>query len=192
MRIAAGIREKYTKVAVRAEGSFRYPTGRAGLEELKYGPQFINRLPADAVSSYCGVGNPFLLGPINEGETALDIGCGGGVDTMIAAMMVGLKGKGIGIDLMPAMLERAKENLRKAGLGNVSFQQASGEEIPFLDDSFDVVISNGVFNLIPDKENALHEVFRVLVPGGRLMIADQMLTGPAAKSAAAMADTWAG
>ena len=114
------------------------------------------------------------------------------MDTLIAAMMVGSGGKAVGIEYVPEMLERARKNLERSGLTTVTFEEGSGEQLPFPDDCFDVVISNGVFNLIPDKQKVVHEVFRVLVPGGRLMIADQMLTGPAADSAAAMVDTWAG
>jgi ubiquinone/menaquinone biosynthesis C-methylase UbiE len=122
----------------------------------------------------------------------LDVGCGGGVDSLVAGMIVGPEGKVIGIDLVPEMLERARENLRKAGLSNVSFRQASGETIPFPDASFDVVISNGVFNLIPDKRKAVREVFRVLRVGGRFMLADQVLLGGPPADTARMVDTWAG
>ncbi len=191
-RIAQGLREKYRRVAKSPEGNFRYPTGRAGLEGLRYDPRFIARLPADAQDAYCGVGNPFLLGLLAEGEAVLDIGCGAGVDTLIAGMMVGPEGKAIGIDLIPEMLERARENLRKTGIGNVDFQQASAEDMPFPDDSFDAVISNGVFNLIPDKKRALDEVLRVLRVGGRFMLADQVLVGTPPADTSRMVDTWAG
>jgi arsenite methyltransferase len=190
-RIAEGLRGKYSKVAVSPEGNFRYPTGRAGLEGLKYDPRFIDELPEDVQNSYCGVGNPFLLGPVNEGEVVLDVGCGGGVDTLLAGMMAGRRGKAVGIDLIPEMLQRAEENLRKVGLENVSFRKASGESIPFPDESFDVVISNGVFNLIPDKQKAAQEAFRVLRQEGRLMIADQVLIGKPPDDTARMVDTWA-
>jgi SAM-dependent methyltransferase len=156
-RIEEGIRGKYAKVSVTPEGAFKYPTGRAGLEAVKYDSNVIRDLPEAAVDSYCGVGNPFALGPLGKGEAVLDIGCGGGVDTLVAGIMVGPEGKAIGIDMVPEM--------------------PSGEDLPFPDESFDVVISNGAFNLIPDKAKAVAEVFRVLKPGGRLMIADQILTG---------------
>jgi arsenite methyltransferase len=175
-RIKEGIRIRYSKVALTPEGTFRYPTGRAGLEGLRYDPQVIDTLLQEVLSSYCGVGNPFMLGPIHKGEAVLDVGCGGGVDTLTAAMMVGSGGKAIGIDLIPEMVERAKENLEKTTLKNVSFRESSPEEMPLPDGSFDVVISNGVFNLVPDKPKALSEVYRVLKPSGRLMMADQILT----------------
>ena len=191
-RIDEGLQQKYAKVARSPEGNFRYPTGRAGLEGLKYDLQFIDRLSEDVQSSYCGVGNPFSLGPVNEGETLLDIGCGGGVDTMLAAMLVGPQGRAVGIDFIPEMLERARENVSRSGLTNVILEQGSGEALPFGDESFDVVISNGVFNLIPDKRRAAKEVFRVLRSGGRLMVADQVLTGAPPADTARMVDTWAG
>ena len=128
-------------------------------------------------AAYCGVGNPFTLGPIHPGDTILDIGCGAGVDSIIAALMVGPSGSVTGVDLVPEMLERAKENARLVGAANVTFLEASAEELPFPDNSFDVVISNGVFNLVVDKAKALGEVYRVLKPGGRFMLADQVLAG---------------
>jgi arsenite methyltransferase len=192
MRIAEGIRGKYSKVAVRAEGSFRYPTGRHALEPLKYDMKLVNTLPEEVVASYCGVGNPFLLGPINEGEAVLDIGCGGGVDTLMASMMVGSGGKAVGIEYVPEMLGLARQSLARSGLTNVIFEQGSGETLPFPDGCFDVVVSNGVFNLVPDKSKVVGEVFRVLRPKGRFMIADQVLFGKQPADTASMVDTWAG
>ena len=190
-RIEEGIRKRYAKVALTPEGTFRYPTGRAGLEGLNYDPQMINELTQEVISSYCGVGNPFALEPIHKGESVLDVGCGGGVDTLIAAMMVGPDGKAIGIDLVPEMVARARENVRKTSLKNVSFQESSLEKMPFTDESFDVVISNGAFNLVIDKIKALKEVFRVLKPRGRLMIADQILTGELPDDKKAKIEKWA-
>ncbi len=189
-RIEESIRQKYIKVAISPEGNFQYPIGRAGLEALAYDKEMIQNLPDDAVESYCGVGNPFTLGPIQEGETVLDIGCGTGVDTLIAAIMVGPEGKVVGIDMVPEMLERAMKNLNETILSNITFQPASAENLPFPDESFDVVISNGVFNLIPDKVKALSEVLRVLKRSGRLMIADQTLTGQLPEDAKARIESW--
>lgn len=190
-RIEEGIRGKYTKVSDSPEGLFQYPTGRAGLEALNYDSELIQALPDSAVASYCGVGNPFTLGVIRKGEAVLDIGCGAGIDTIVAAMMVGPAGTVVGIDMVPEMLARARENLRMTDLKNVIFEEAYGEKLPFADGGFDVVISNGVFNLIPDKAKALSEVVRVLKPGGRLMMADQILVGELPSEIKARVANWA-
>ena len=191
-RIEEGVFEKYAKVAVNPYGLFNYSTGRAGLESLKYDPNILRSLPEAVLDSFCGVGNPFSLGEIRNGESVLDIGCGGGVDTMIAAMMTGPAGRAVGIDLTPEMVDRAKQNLRLTELKNVSFQNSSAEDLPFRDQEFDVVISNGVFNLVPDKLKALLEVHRVLKPGGCLMIADEVLTGHLSEDVKSLIDNWAG
>jgi SAM-dependent methyltransferase len=190
-RIREGIEEKYKGVAINPEGNFNYPTGRAGLEGQKYDPEILRALPQDVLASYCGVGNPFSLGPVNKGEAVLDIGCGAGVDTLVAAVMVGPEGKVTGIDLVPEMLERAKANLRRTFIKNVTFQEGSAEQLPFPDGTFDVVISNGVFNLIPDKAKALREVFRVLKPSGRFLLADQILMGEMPADTGSMVENWA-
>jgi arsenite methyltransferase len=190
-QIEASIRAKYGKVAVTPEGQFRYPTGRVGLETLGYDPEMIKSLPERVAEFYCGVGNPFSLGQIQAGEVVLDLGCGAGVDAIIAAKLTGPLGAVTGIDLVPEMLAQARENARLAGVENVTFQESSGELLPFPDNSFDVIISNGVFNLVVDKVKALDEVFRVLKPGGRLMLADQVLSGELPKETKARVENWA-
>lgn len=189
-RIREGISEKYRNVATNPEGRFSYPTGRAGLEGQKYDPEILNVLPEDVLASYCGVGNPFSLGPVNKGEAVLDIGCGAGVDTLVAAIMAGPEGRVTGVDLIPEMLNRAKTNLKKTSLKNVTFQEGSAEQLPFPDETFDVIISNGVFNLIPDKEKALREVFRVLKSSGRFLLADQILMGEMPADTESMVANW--
>ena len=189
-QIEVGIRNKYSKVADSPEGQFKYPTGRAGLEALKYDAALIDKLPDEVAASYCGVGNPFSLGAIRRGDAVLDIGCGTGVDTILAAMMTGPEGKAVGVDIVPEMLQRAESNLRMVDLHHVTFQSATGERLPFPDDHFDVVISNGVINLIPDKDAALSESLRVLKTGGRLMIADQVMAGSIQKSLKDRLSNW--
>lgn len=191
-KIEEGIRGKYAKVAVNPEGLFSYPTGRAGLKALNYDPGIFQALSESALESFCGVGNPFSLGEIREGESVLDIGCGGGVDTMVAAAMTGPTGRVVGIDMSSEMVERARQNLSQTNLKNVSFHESSAEDLPFPDKDFDVVISSGVFNLVPEKLKALREVFRVAKPGGRLMMADQVLTGDLSEDVKARVDNWAG
>lgn len=189
-KIEAGIHEKYISVAKSPEGQFKYPTGKKGLKALNYEKNLIDELPAAVASSYCGVGNPFSLGKINEGEQILDIGCGAGVDTFLAAIMVGSKGSVIGVDIVPEMIARAQRNLKMMDLDNIKFQKGSGENLPFSDEIFDVVISNGVINLMPDKEAALSEIIRVLKPGGRLMVADQIAAGSVQKDIEARLANW--
>ena len=189
-KIQKAIRKKYKKAAKTPDGLFRYPTGRAGLKALQYSTEITHALPETVKDSYCGVGNPFALGPINEGEAILDIGCGSGVDAIFAAMMAGSAGKVVGIDLTPEMLQRARENLSLTGLSNITIEEMSAEALSFQDEKFDVVISNGAFNLVPDKPKALSEVFRVLRPGGRLMIADQILIGELPKEKKKIITSW--
>jgi len=190
-RISEGIREKYRRVASDPEGHFRYPTGSAGLERLKYPEEQLRILPEEVRASFCGVGNPFSLGPVQPGETVLDVGCGGGVDTLLAAAAVGPEGSAVGVDAVPEILDRARRNIDATALRNVRFEQASAESLPFSDGSFDVVLSNGVLNLAPDKPAALKEIFRVLKPGGRFLLADQVLADGVAGDGAGGIDTWA-
>lgn len=188
--IHSSIRKKYVAVAGEPAGQFTYPTGRNGLESLNYDAERIAALPDIVAGSYCGVGNPFSLGSVEAGDAVLDIGCGAGVDTILAGMMTGTGGKAVGIDLVPEMLERAERNLRRMDLENVTFVEGGAEQLQFAGDTFDVVISNGVFNLVPDKTAALKEVFRVLKPGGRLMIADQISAGPVLKDLKERVASW--
>ena len=188
--ITKSILEKYAKASVSMDGSFRYPTGAPALKKLGYEEAILSLLPESVQAVYCGVGNPFSLGAIDPGMAVIDIGCGAGVDTLIAALMVGPGGKAVGIDMTPEMIERANENLNQMGLPNVSFHQASAENLDFSPESFDVAISNGALNLVVNKEQALAEIYRVLKPGGRLMVADQVLVGEPPQSKKGIVDSW--
>ena len=188
--ITKSILEKYAKASVSMEGSFRYPTGVSALKKLGYEEAILRSLPESVQAVYCGVGNPFSLGAIDPGMAVIDIGCGAGVDTLFAALMVGPGGRVVGIDITPEMVERAKANLKQVKLPNVSFHQASADQLDFPPEGFDVAISNGVLNLVANKERALAEIYKVLKPGGRLMLADQVLTGEPPESKKDMLASW--
>ena len=175
-QVRQGIKEKYGRVAAAGSGGcFQYPTGKAGMELQGYAPELIKIFPPEVLDVFCGVGNPFSLGPLAPGDAILDIGCGAGVDSLVAARLVGEGGRVTGIDATPAMIERARAHQARLGLANVTFQVGEAEALPFPDATFDAVISNGVFNLTLDKEKALKETHRGMKPGGRLLLADMVL-----------------
>ena len=188
--ITKSILEKYAKASFSIEGSFRYPTGAPALRMLGYEETILSLMPESVQAAYCGVGNPFSLGAIDPGMAVIDIGSGAGVDTLFAALMVGPGGRVVGIDITPEMVERAKANLNQMKLPNVSFYQASAEQLDFPPEGFDVAISNGVLNLVVNKERALAEIYKVLKPGGRLMLADQVLVGNPPQSIKGMVTSW--
>ncbi len=175
--IRRGIAEKYRKVAVSPGGLFRYPTGEASARGLGYPATVLANIPPAIRERFVGVGNPFALGPLRRGEVVLDLGCGAGFDALVAAQLVGPTGRVVGIDLSPEMLAVAEAGLRGAGFPQVEFREATVEALPFPDSSFDVALSNGVLNLVPDKPAALAEIFRVLRQGGRLQACDIGLVG---------------
>lgn len=166
--------ERFRKAAEDPRGLFDYPTGAEGLAGLGYAPGLLARLPAEVLKCFCGVGNPFLPGLPEAGWRVLDVGCGSGVDALVAALLVGASGRVEGLELSEHMLERARKNAAAAGLDTLAFAQGGAESLPYPDAGFDLIISNGVYNLVPDKARALAEAFRVLKPGGRLQLADQI------------------
>jgi len=189
-QIDAGIRDKYKKVAATPEGHFRYPTGRDGLKGLQYENQLIGDLPDGVAGSFCGVGNPFSLGDIPSGAQVLDMGCGAGVDALLAAKLVGVSGRVLGVDLTEEMVQKANENKKAVQAENVDFQVGGIRKLSGMEGWFDVVISNGVFNLIPEKEAALQSVYRVLKPGGRLFMADQFASQAPSEDLKDRVATW--
>jgi len=189
--IRESIKDKYSQVASAGPGScFQYPTAEEGLKQQHYPLELIRDFPKSLIDSFCGVGNPFSLGPIHPGEAVLDIGCGAGLDTLLAAKMVGPGGRVVGLDVTPGMIEKAKAHLAFLNLPHVAFQVAEAESLPFPDSDFDVVISNGVFNLTLDKAKALQEAHRVLKPGGRLLLADIVLTAALPPELAGKIENW--
>ena len=169
------IRWKYAEVARSAAGKFLYPTGRAGAEALGYDSDIISSAPPRLLESFCGVGNPFSLGKISTGDAVLDFGCGAGFDLFAASRLCGKEGGVVGVDLTEEMVDKARTNLLSAAVHNFEIVQIDSESIPFMDGSFDVVISNGVINLTPHKLTTFREFFRVLRPGRRLQFADVVL-----------------
>ena len=185
------IRKTYASVSQEPEKDFIFPTGRAWAEDLEY-PEELSGVPDTAVESFAGVANPFSLGRLAPGEDVLDIGCGAGTDTLVAAQMVAPAGKVTGIDMTPEMLSRARAAAAEMGAENVDFVEGDVEKLPLPDESFDVVISNGVIDLIPDKDAVFSEIFRVLRPGGRLQIADVTIQQPVSEEGRRDIDLWTG
>lgn len=184
------ILEKYARVAVSPAGSFSYSTGVQGLRQLGYPEDWRRDFPPALVEAFCGVGNPFSLGQPGPGETVLDVGCGAGFDVAVAARLVGPEGRVVGVDITPEMVSRAWELAVLLPFRNLSFQVASAESLPFPSQFFEVVTSNGIFNLVIDKEKAAQEILRVLKPGGRLLVADMMLVAPLPPKRAGLIDNW--
>lgn len=173
--IEQDILDRFRKAAANPAGLFQYPTGREGLHGLGYPTAFVDALPDRVAQCFCGVGNPFGPQAPTAGQRVLDVGCGAGVDALAAAYFVGDQGRVTGLEFSPHMLARAQENLRLCNAGNVNVLRGGAEELPFADASFDLIISNAVYNLVQNKARALAEARRVLRPGGLFQVADQIL-----------------
>jgi arsenite methyltransferase len=185
------IKKTYASVSDEPEREFIFPTGRAWAEDLGYPPEVAN-VPDSAVESFAGVANPWQLGRLDSGERVLDLGSGAGTDSLVAAQMVGEEGSVTGIDMTPEMLVKARNAAAAMGVGNVTFAEGEAERLPFADASFDVVVSNGVIDLIPDKDAVFAELYRVLVPGGRMQIADVTIQNPVSEEGRRKIDLWTG
>jgi SAM-dependent methyltransferase len=185
------IRKTYASVSQQPERDFVFPTGRAWAEDLDY-PEELAAVPERSVESFAGVANPWSLGRLERGEHVLDLGCGAGTDTLVAAQMVGPQGAVTGIDMTPEMLAKARESAAEMELDNVELVEGEAEALPFADESFDVVVSNGVIDLIPDKDAVFSELARVLRPGGRIQIADVTIQQPVSAESRREIDLWTG
>ena len=190
--VRESIREEYSAVANDPERGFHFHTGRKLAAILGYQDEWLDRLPSSAIESMAGTGNPFSLGELKPGERVVDCGSGSGADSLIAAQMVGPNGRVIGVDMTPEMLSKARRNAIEARLTNVEFREGYLESLPVPDAWADVVISNGVLNLVPDKDAALLEMYRVLKPGGRVQIADIALQKPVPEDAKSDVTLWTG
>lgn len=186
------IQDEYEAVALHPERGFHFHTGRSLARMLGYAEEWLAGIPETSIESFAGTGNPFSLGELKPGERAVDVGSGAGIDSLIAAKMVGPAGRVVGVDMTPAMLDKARRAAGEAGLKNVEFREGYGEALPVPDGWADVVISNGVLNLMPDKAAALCEMARVLKPNGRLQIGDILVQKAVPESAKHNIDLWTG
>ena len=191
-RLRQAIQEEYAAVARDPGRGYHFHTGRPLASLLGYHEDWLEGLPEGSIASFAGTGNPFRIGPLRPGERVVDIGCGAGIDSLIAAKMVGPDGQVIGVDMTRAMLEMARKSVSEAGAGNVEFREGLAEALPIPDGWADVVISNGVLNLLPDKLAALQEMARVLKPSGRLQIGDILVQQAVPEDAKQQIDLWTG
>ena len=186
------IRTKYVEVAEHPDATFHFHTGLRAAANAGYPDEWVEGLPKSTIASFAGVANAFHWGLPRPAERVIDVGSGACLDSMIAANAVGPEGTVVGVDMTPEMLERARAGAGEAGIANVEFRQGLAEELPVEDGWADLVISNGVINLVPDKFGAYREIARVLKPGGRVQVADICVEKPVPESALRDIDLWTG
>jgi arsenite methyltransferase len=186
------IQEEYTAVARDPGRGYHFHTGHPLASLLGYPDDWLEGLPEGSIASFAGTGNPFRIGSLQPGERVVDVGSGAGLDSLIAAKMVGPGGQVIGVDMTPAMLDMARKSASEAGVGHVEFREGLAEALPVPDGWADVIISNGVLNLLPDKLAALQEMARVLKPSGRLQIGDILVQQAVPADAKQQIDLWTG
>ena len=193
LRLRAEIESIYRRVATEPAGGFHFHRGPAyAAEMLGYDAAALDRLPADSTASFAGVANPHRIASMPAGATVVDIGCGAGMDLMLAAETVGPSGRAIGVDMTEAMAERARAGAWSRGLANVDVRLGDAMSLPVDPDSVDIVISNGVLNLTPDKDQAFGEVFRILKPGGQFLYGDIVVATELSESIRRNIDLWTG
>jgi arsenite methyltransferase len=188
--LRAEVRVKYSEVATNPDGEFHFHTGRHLAELLGYPASIRAALPDEAMASFAGVDNPFAAGRLPTAGRIVDLGSGGGFDCFVAAELVGPAGSVVGVDMTPAMLERSRRVANELGLRNVEFREGILEALPVADGWADVVISNGVLNLVADKAQVLAEAYRVLHPGGALQFADIAVGGEVPEAAKCDIELW--
>lgn len=186
------IQAEYALVATEPKRGFHFHTGRPLARLLGYEEAWLDGIPEGAIESLAGTGNPFAVDPIASGERVVDVGCGAGIDSLIAARMVGPHGAVVGVDMTAAMLAKARAGAAAMAATNVDFREGFAESLPVADGWADVIISNGVMNLFPDKTAGLREMARVLKPGGRLQIGDILVQKAVPESAKRDINLWKG
>lgn len=192
-RLKEEVRQTYASVAREPSGDFHFHRGpEYAARLLGYNLAELQSLPNGATAPFAGVGNPFLMDPIAEGSSVLDVGSGAGMDCLLAGRRVGKRGSVVGIDMTDEMLERARAGARETGLAHVRFEEGDINRLPLDAQSIDIVISNGVFNLSPAKAELFEELYRVVKPGGRLQFADITLEAELSEAARNDIDLWTG
>jgi SAM-dependent methyltransferase len=186
------IRNEYREVARDPDRGFHFHTGRTLARLVEYRDEWFDGIPEPVISRFAGTGNPFSVRLLSPGERVVDLGCGAGIDSFIAAQLVGPEGAVVGVDMTPEMLDTARAAKAETGIEQLEFRQGYLEQLPVEDEWADVVISNGVINLCPDKGVTFREIHRVLKPGGRLQIADILVSRPVSNSAKQRIDLWTG
>ncbi|MGE3800069.1 MAG: methyltransferase domain-containing protein [Candidatus Kapaibacterium sp.] len=189
-QLRRAIRETYKEVAKRPAKNDRFTLGQQLAEFLGYPADLLDGIPNEAIASFAGAGNPFDSGPVVVGETILDVGCGAGMDSLIAARLTGEGGKVIGVDMTNEMVNSARRNAREMGAWNARYIIGFAERLPLGSETIDLIISNGVVNLSPEKEQVFDEMYRVLKPGGRIQIADVLLQETVPDSARDLLNLW--
>jgi SAM-dependent methyltransferase len=190
-RIRDAVKERYAAISSEPlAGQIPYPTGRESLARLGYRPEWLAGIPPRVLERFIGIGNPFGIRPVKKGERVLDLGCGCGLDAFVAASLVGPTGKVVGIDLTPQMLEWARKAQEEIRAENVRFVEGDVEALPFEDESFDLAISNGVLNLVPNKDAAFREIARVLRDDGDFVAADIIVMETIPEDVLKSVDAW--
>jgi arsenite methyltransferase len=186
------VQDEYAEVAHDPGKGFHFHTGRKLADILEYKPEWLEGIPEENLASFAGVAKPYTFGALEPGENVVDAGSGAGFDSLIAGKMVGPSGHVVGVDMTPAMLDKARRGAAAMGASHVEFRQGFLEDMPVEDGWADVVVSNGVINLCPDKAAAWREIFRVLKPGGRIQIADIVVGKPVPEAAKEDISLWTG
>ncbi len=189
--LRAEVQTMYSRLATAPDGEFHFHRGpQYAATMLDYEAAELAALPSSVTSSFAGIGNPHAIANVPAGATVIDIGCGAGTDLLLAARRVGPTGRAIGVDMTEAMRQRARKGAAVCGLHHVDVRDGDATRLPIEDASVDVVISNGVLNLVPEKEQAVAEIARVLRPGGRVQIADIIIGEVLPDSALRDIDLW--